>query len=263
MIGHGQQRRRLPGRGGLLARREECPQERTGGVDIGGGCEGEFGGTVRRVCRAFVRREQPTHAEIGQHDRIGLAAQQDIVRMEVAVDNTGLVCRHQGVENLGQEGGGAARVDGVTLGQQTSEVTPRDIFAGDERGVPGGTVIVDRRDLLRSQRRCAARHGIEPRDPIRVAAMLVAEEFDHDPLPEHAITREMDTRPFAPAEALEQFVLGQQIGGVGAVGSGSQAHRAFSTTTTSVAILARIVRSSWPVTSRSAEYGERTGTYLE
>ena len=49
-------------------------------------------------------------------------------------------------------------------------------------------MIVDRRDLLRGQRRRAACQGIQPRDPIRVAAMLIAEEFDHDPLPEYAPT---------------------------------------------------------------------------
>ena len=143
--------------------------------------------------------------EVGDVDP-AVAADEDVRRLDVAVDDAAVVGDLEGAGDVGGDAGGLARGEGPVLAQDRGEVLALDELHDDVRARRVFAEVEHGDDVRVAERRRGPRLVAEAREEVGVLAELGPQELDRHVALELRVARPVDRGHAALAEQLEQAV---------------------------------------------------------
>ena len=142
--------------------------------------------------------------------RLVLRRDEDVARMDVAVDDALAVRLGERVGDLHGEVGGAARIQRTSRDHCLERLAGNEFFDEKEPTLILAD-LVHCREVGMRERGARARVGEEPLAPLAVGRDIVRQYFDRDGTSQPRIARAVHLAHAAGADPVEDFVLAQRL----------------------------------------------------
>jgi len=138
--------------------------------------------------------------------RAVLVVDDDVLRLEVAVDDTAAVREARGPEDLNREVDGALGRERALVVDELLQRSAGDVLHRDVRRVVPLAAVVDRHDVLVLQARRGRRLTAEALDELGVGGEALVQDLQRDLAPELEVLRTVDLRHPARTDVGDDLV---------------------------------------------------------
>ena len=196
------------------ATREHFVEDDADGVEVGGWSDRQAAGLLgREVLSRTDNRAGLRHlgiagtgnAKVGHFD-LAVGLDEDVLRLDVAVDHALLMRDAEGSQDLERNGDRPPGLDRRLAANQVLQRLAFDVLLDDVRHACGLRLVVDLDDVRVVQARCCAGFALEALDEVGIVAVTIGQHLDGDLAMQRFVLRKKNARHATLAKAADDAV---------------------------------------------------------